>query len=165
MVDTAGGWKSPPGPLINHWYHIIGFTALDHTGALEPNDKVLSGIICPFKLHCAAQNNIAQSLTCTESYLIGCWINLTVQSIFTKWHIVPLLIQTHNRIGESHLLGSVDVNVWPAPYVVVITFDRILAISSIQVCLLQFFHWRSLRQVKVYIVKWHLHWQGYVHIE
>ena len=54
-----------------------------------------------------------------------------MQSKFTKLHIAPLLIQTHDRIGKSHLPGTVDVNVGPAPYVVVISFDRIFAISSI----------------------------------
>ena len=46
-----------------------------------------------------------------------------------------MLIQTHNRIDESHLRCSVDENVVaPAPYVVVMTIDRMFAISSILVC-------------------------------
>ena len=44
------------------------------------------------------------------------------------------LSQTHNRMAKSHLLGSVGVNVVPAvPYVVVIAFDRMIAIRLILV--------------------------------
>ena len=45
-----------------------------------------------------------------------------------------VLIQTHNRIDESHLRCSVDENVVAPPYVVVMTIDRMFAISSILVC-------------------------------